>query len=173
MPTKQAVAVVTVHVPEVVLPTVTLVVVATPAPGLEVRRMAMVSLLTKPVTGDTPQTPLRAMPVQVLQIALTGPVKPVRVTVLEVYVMPLVALVTSLKLKALGPLADAVVTVQVPDVVPPTVAVAIAAVPALALDVWRMAMVSPATNPATVVPPQLPLRAIAVQLVQVAVREPE
>ena len=84
MPTEQAVAVVTVHVPEVVLPTVTLVVVATPAPGLEVRRMAMVSLLTKPVTGDTPQTPLRAMPVQVLQVAMTGPVKPVKVTVSEV-----------------------------------------------------------------------------------------
>src|ERR1035438_8927723 len=72
--------------------------------------------------------------------------------------MPVVALVTSVKLNAAGPAADAVVTVQVPEVVEPTVAVAVAAVPALALDVSRMAIVSPALKPAIVVPPQLPLR---------------
>ena len=64
------------------------------------------------------------------------------------------------------------VTVQVPEVVPPTVTVAVEPVPILALDVCLMAMVSLAWKPTTVVPLHTPLRAMAVQLAQVAVREP-
>lgn len=79
--------------------------------------------------------------------------------------------VTFVKLKAFGPLPG-VVTVQVPDVVPPTVTVAVVATPPVTEEVWRMAIVSPATNPASVVPPHTPLRAMSVQFTQVALSEP-
>ena len=63
-------------------------------------------------------------------------------------------------------------TLQLEEVVLPTVTVAAAAVLKLLLLVNLTAIVSPATKPETEVPPQLPLRAIAVQLLQVAVSGP-
>lgn len=66
-----------------------------------------------------------------------------------------------MKLKAFG-LLSPVVTVQVPDVLVPTVTVAVVAVLTLAEDVWRMAIVSLGRKTPVVVP-QVPLRAMAVQ----------
>jgi hypothetical protein len=66
-----------------------------------------------------------------------------------------------------------VVTDHVPDVVVPAVTVVVLAVLAVVDEVKRMAIVSPARNPGTVVPAQTPLRAIAVQFVpHVAVTMP-
>lgn len=56
-----------------------------------------------------------------------------------------------------------VVTLHVPDVVPPTLTVAVVVVNETEAEVWRMAIVSPGINPVTVVLPHELLRAIAVQ----------
>ena len=75
----------------------------------------------------------------------------------------MVAPVTFVKLNALGVLLF-VATDHVPDTVVPAVTVAVTGVFRLPDEVSRMAMESPAENPLTVVPPQTPLRAMAVQL---------
>ena len=67
-----------------------------------------------------------------------------------------------MKLKALAVLV-LVVTDHVPDVVVPTVTVALVTVLTPADEVCRIAMVSPEEKPATVVLPHEPLRAMAVQ----------
>jgi hypothetical protein len=76
------------------------------------------------------------------------------------------------KLNAFG-VAAVVVTLHVPEVVFPTVTVAVTAVLVLADDVNCSAMVSPEPNPAKVVPPHdPPFREMAVHPVHVAVNEP-
>jgi hypothetical protein len=69
--------------------------------------------------------------------------------------------------------ALATVTVQVDDVVAPTVTDAVVAVPALLDDVCRIAIVLLETIPVAEGPPHTPLIAIAVQpALQLAVNEP-
>jgi hypothetical protein len=65
--------------------------------------------------------------------------------------------------------AARVVTDQVEEVVPPIDTVALKVVENEPEEVSRIAMVSPAWNPLTLVPPQTPLREIAAQPMQVAV----
>ncbi len=79
----QALAVVTVHVPDTVAPTVTDAVTAVPAVVAEVARMAIVLPDVTPVADGPPHTPLMAIAVQpLLQLAVKDPEKPLSVTAL-------------------------------------------------------------------------------------------
>ena len=120
--------VVTLQVPDVVPPTVTEVVTAVLLLPDEVSWMAMVSPLLKPVTGPaTKDPPLREMAVQfALHVAVRLVNPPPSVTVLLVMVELTATPVWSVKLKALA--VGVVVTLQVPDVVVPTVTEVVTAV---------------------------------------------
>ena len=86
-PEQASVPVVTLHVPEVVVPTVTVAVFAVLAVEEVAKEMAMVSPVTKPVAVVPYQVPLRAMPVQPVQLADRPLNVPVNVTALLVAVV--------------------------------------------------------------------------------------
>jgi hypothetical protein len=112
----------------VVDPIVTVAVVAVLLLADEVCRMAMVSPLLKPLTEPaTNAAPFLEIAVHpALQVAVRPENPPARVTVLLVMVELLAADGWSMKLKALA--VGVVVTLHVPEIVDPTVTVAVVAV---------------------------------------------
>jgi hypothetical protein len=139
---------VTVQVPLVVPPTVTVAVAAVERLGEEVSLMAMVLPLLTPVTGPAIHAPpLMEMAVQPApQVAVAFAKPPASVTALLIMVVLVATPVWSVKLKALT-LPVPVVTCQGELVVGPTVTVACVKVMPLAEEVCWMAMVSPLLTP--------------------------
>jgi hypothetical protein len=148
-----------VHVPLVVVPTVTLVFDAVRVLAEDICWMAMVLPLFTPVTGPaTNAPPLMDMPVQpALQVAVMFVKPPASVTVLLVMVELNATPPCPVKLKALTvPPLVPVVTCHGELVVGPTVTVAVVAVLTLAEEVCWIAMVLPllaVVGPAVNAPP--------------------